>query len=284
MKPRQGGGALVAGSAVIGLALAGLWLWFGPPIADGLASGVEGAGGEALFTAAVFLPLLILAIAGAWIVDLKAWRVGPHPLRWGGLGMALGIGGVLLATGYAVIAGTSAFGPDGGVGAALALGVVVVGLQVLAEEALFRGWFQPAVATLTGGPAAVVIVAALFAGFHLLAGAQGLVTIVNLLLGGLLFGVLALREGGIAAAFAAHFGWNASEQLLLGLDPNPGIGGFGALIDLELSGAALWGGSDAGLNGSIAMTFALLAVLIPLIVARRAPAQAEVRSQAAQRI
>lgn len=259
---------MAAGSVVIGVVVAGLWLWFGPALANGLASGFEGTGGEALFTMAMFMPLFILAVAGAWIVDLKALKTGPRPFRWGGLGLTLGIGGVLLATGYAAVAGTSTFGAGGGLSAALALGIVAVALQVLAEEALFRGWFQPAVATLLGGPAAVVIVAMIFAGFHLLAGAHGLVTIVNLFFGGLLFGLLALGESGIAAAFAAHFGWNAAEQLLLGLDPNPGVGGFGTLVDLDLSGAALWGGSDAGLNGSIAMTFALMAILAPLLLAR----------------
>lgn len=257
---------LAAGSAVVGMALTGAWLWGGPPIADGLVSGVEGGGGEALFNGVVFAPLLLLAVVGAWIVDIPALRAGS--LRFGALGLALGSGGVLLATGYGFLADTARLGSEGGAGAALLLGLLVIALQVLAEEALFRGWFQPALARLIGGPAAVAMVAAAFAGFHFVAGAHGLLALLNLFLGGVLFGVLALRSGGILGAFAAHLGWNASEQLLLGLDPNPGVGGFGAILDLDLAGAPLWGGSELGLNASAAMSFALLSLIVPLLLWR----------------
>ena len=91
-------------------------------------------------------------------------------------------------------------------------------------------------------------------------------TLLNLFLGGLLFGLLAARSGGLAAAIAAHFSWNWAEQLLFGLDPNPGIGSFGSILNLELVGSSWWGGSDEGLNASIAMTFALAMLLAPLLI------------------
>ena len=74
--------------------------------------------------------------------------------------------------------------------------------------------------------------------------------------------MLAARAGGVAGAGGAHWAWNAAEQLLFGLDPNPGVGGFGALLDLDLVGAARWGGSAEGLNARWAMTVALLALLV----------------------
>jgi serine/threonine protein phosphatase PrpC len=46
------------------------------------------------------------------------------------------------------------------------------------------------------------------------------------------------------------------------------VGSFGALVDLDLTGAALWGGSDEGLNGSIAMTLVLLVLLAPLLLVK----------------
>ena len=91
-------------------------------------------------------------------------------------------------------------------------------------------------------------------------------SVLNLFLGGLLFGVLAARFNGIAAAFAAHFSWNWAEQLVLGLDPNPGSGSFGSILNFDLVGSAWWGGSKEGLNASIAMTFALAIILVPLLI------------------
>ena len=81
-----------------------------------------------------------------------------------------------------------------------------------------------------------------------------------------MFGLLALRTGGIAAATGTHVAWNALEQLLYGLDPNPGIGSFGSVIDKDLIGPALLGGSEDGLNGSLGMTAALMAIVVPLTI------------------
>ena len=100
-------------------------------------------------------------------------------------------------------------------------------------------------------------------------GARSPLTLLNLVLGGILFGLLALRGGGLLAPIAAHATWNWAEQILLGLDPNPGTGSFGALFDFDLVGPAMWGGSDEGLNASLALSFALVALIVPLALWRR---------------
>ena len=57
----------------------------------------------------------------------------------------------------------------------------------------------------------------------------------------------------------------AAEDLGFGLLPNPGLGDFGALANYDMLGGALWGGSEEGLNSSIAMTLVLTALVIPLL-------------------
>ena len=54
-----------------------------------------------------------------------------------------------------------------------------------------------------------------FAALHLMGGARSPTTLINMFLGGLLFGYLAAYGRGIAGAVGAHFAWNATEQLLL---------------------------------------------------------------------
>ena len=150
----------------------------------------------------------------------------------------------------------------------LLLGSLVTFGQAASEEVFFRGWLQPVLARAWGPAIAIAITAAAFAGLHIAGGARTPVTLVNLALGGIVFGLLAWRSGGIAASIAAHAGWNWSEGILFGLDPNPGTGSFGAIHDLDLAGAALWGGSPEGLNASIAMTLVLAALLLPLALSR----------------
>jgi len=134
------------------------------------------------------------------------------------------------------------------------------------EEVYFRGWLQPLLVRHYGMPVALLLSSLAFAALHIIGGARSPVTVANLFLGGLLFGLLAARGEGLAGAIAAHFTWNWSEQILLGVDPNPGVGSFGALLNLDLAGPALWGGSEEGLNASLAMTMTLLALLVPLLI------------------
>jgi membrane protease YdiL (CAAX protease family) len=104
---------------------------------------------------------------------------------------------------------------------------------------------------------------------HVLGGARDPLALANLFLGGLAFGLLAARAGGIAPAVGMHLAWNGAEQLVLGLEPNPGVSSFGSIVNLDLVGSAWWGGSTEGLNASVAMMVALLAILVPLVIYRR---------------
>lgn len=254
-------------TAIATVLLVAAWLRFAPAPVGAALGGMAGAIGEAAFALAVFGPLILLAAGAGRIAGVAALAPGRDAGRSAGLGAVLGLAGLLLAVGYAALAGTLAV-RGGVIGAGLALGVLAVLVQVVAEEAVFRGMLQPLAVRAVGPGLAVAGVAVLFAALHRLAGPLAPLTFVNLLLGGVLFGVLALRGAGLAGAVAAHGAWNGGEQLLLGLDPNPGTGAFGALVDLDLHGAAAWGGSAEGLNASWAMTIALAALVVPLVLRR----------------
>lgn len=264
---------------VVAMAVAAAIVIFGPSLAEMLlpAIGIDGEdypAMETVFVLVIFGAMLAVGVAGGVIAR-------EPPLAMGGsagvavpLGLTIGLGGVGLATAYAWVADTLAPAGGGtGSGALVLWGAAVIALQVLAEEVYFRGWLQPVLVRAWGSIIGILLSSAAFAALHVMGGARAPVTLVNLLLGGLMFGVLAWRFGGIAGAVTAHFGWNASEQLLLGLDPNPGVGSFGALLDLELAGSALWGGSSEGLNASLAMSFALAAILVPLLIVVRGGAR-----------
>jgi membrane protease YdiL (CAAX protease family) len=213
----------------------------------------------------LFGVLAVCGWIGGWRVAPRDTLIGPQPGTMLGLGAALGAGGLLSAFAYAWLSG--AVVP--GAGAAVRPGLMVVGLsaavvQAGGEELFFRGWVQRRLAADWSPVAGLLVTAIVFAGLHLLGGARASLSLVNLLLGGVWFGLLAQRTGGVMAPAAAHILWNASEQLLLGLDPNPGVGSYGALFDRDLVGRAIWGGSDEGLNASVAVTLVLIALILPL--------------------
>lgn len=261
----------------VAIALCALIVLFGPGLAE-QAGGLLGEAGQenypALETIAVIViygGLLLFALVGASISRVNPLRLGRRPLRMAAVGAAFGLCGLGAAAAYALVAGALGDGESAPTGPGLLLwGSLLILFMAAAEEIYFRGWVQPVLSARYGAAAGVLLSALAFAALHLMGGARSPTSIINLFLGGLLFGLLALRGGGIAAAVAAHFTWNWSEQIVLGLDPNPGVGTFGAIVNYDLSGAALWGGSDEGLNASIAMTIALLALVIPLIILARA--------------
>ena len=254
----------------LGQARAGGWIaaLVGPARAEGSPALVE-----TLFSLLVFAPLIAAALVGGALERRNAAAMGAAPGRNLSLGVALGVGGLTLAVLYAWIAGGVQAG--GGVTASvptLVWGLILIGFQTAAEEVYFRGWLQPALARRWGATPGIIAAALAFAALHVAGGARAPLSLLNLLLGGFVFGSLAARGGGLAAAIGAHWGWNAAEQLAWGLDPNPGLGSFGALVDKELVGAALWGGSADGLNGGLGMTLALVAILLPLVAGRRSAA------------
>lgn len=241
---------------------------------------------ETLFNLLIFVPLIVLGLVAAAAVDRRnALASGTRSVAGLGLGIVVGVAGLSAAVGYAWLAGTLTVAPA----TARSTGVMLLGLgaiavQVLGEEIYFRGWLQPALTRRWGWVAGIFAAAIAFAALHVAGGARAPISLVNLFLGGLMFGMFAARNGGLAAAVGAHFAWNAVEQLGYGLDPNPGVSSFGSFVDLELAGAPIWGGSDQGLNGSIGMTIALLAIVVPLALMswRRLPAPAPTLRAAAQ--
>ena len=226
-----------------------------------------------LFYTVLFTPLALLGLILGLIERRPILRGGRNPLRWAAIGLAVGVGGMGAAAGYVWLNGTmiAATSSEAFPGGTIALGLAISVLTVGAEEILFRGWLLSAFQDRVGAALAVVLSALAFSGFHVLGGAQAPLSLVNLMLGGIWFALLAQRSGGLLAPFFAHLGWNVTEELGLGLVPGSE---FHSLFNYDMVGAALWGGSDEGLNASIAMSLVLVALIVPLLpVFSRSPKQ-----------
>jgi hypothetical protein len=241
------------------------WLSFSPGLIESItfSSDVQAV---ALFYLILFAPLIALGALLGLVGGVRVFRTGVAPAVYGGLGLAMGCLGLGAA---ALLAWLNAGFADG-VGGQLSVGMLGMGvgltlIQAGAEEVLVRGWLQAQLDGLVGALAAIVLAAVLFAGLHLAAGPVAVHSLLNMVLAGCLFGALAWRSGGIVAPVAAHFAWNLTEDVGLGLVPNPGLGPFGALRDFELIGPVFWGGGDEGLNASMGTTIVLLALILPLL-------------------
>jgi uncharacterized protein len=221
---------------------------------------------ETVYSLILYGIILTAALIGAWISDIEAMAIGIRPLRESMVGFAVGAGGTVLAVSLLLTFNMLTNPGNDPISMLIILwGAGVILMQCFAEEVFFRGWMQRALGLSFGWKTVVPITAFVFAAAHFASGAFHLASFVNLYLGGLLFGMLAHFCKGIAPAVAAHFGWNVTEQLVFGVDPNPGVGAFGSIANFDmLPSPYLAGIAEFGLNGSVAMTISLLSLLIIL--------------------
>ncbi len=247
--------------------LAAAWGWI--MLANELAAKIEVAsiaGANVLFFAMLFVPLALLALLLGRMARVKVLRAGQDRSRWLTVGFAIGSGGLGLSVAYSWLNGGLVLGENQPFSTPLiVLGLMLTALQVGTEELLFRGWLQPVLVGRIGPISGIVLGALFFAAFHTVSGVRAPISFVTLALGGLLFGLLALRSGGLLAPFGAHYAWNVIEDIGLGLVPNPGSGPMGSLTDLDLMGPSFWGGHEEGLNASIGTVVVLIALILPLL-------------------
>jgi membrane protease YdiL (CAAX protease family) len=217
----------------------------------------------------IFGLFLAAALVGAGFEGRRPWRRDAGGIKSLAGGLTIGAGGFCLAVAIAATAGAVVSPPAGATPSplpAIAFGAAVIALQSLAEEAFFRGWLQPVLCSDWGAWTGLVITSLLFAALHVIAGvqhvvtAEGIMAVFNLFLGGMLFGLLALRTGNLIAPTAAHFAWNWTESGVLGLNTDP----TGSLISLKFAGARLWNGGAETMNGSLATAVVLVALVAML--------------------
>ena len=219
---------------------------------------------------AVLIPAAVILIA------LVGARIAREPIKAGSEARSLvlsaapvGLVGVCASLALAWAAGVAVIGARGGtLGSLLLVGTLLIAFAAVAEEVLLRGFLQPLLVRAWGPVAGIAFASATFAMIHVIGGWREPVSLFNIFVGGLWFGLLAWRTGGILAPSLAHVAWNWTEEILFGATPNTGVGAYGALIDVDLVGSPLWGGSPDGLNGSLILTVVLALLILPLILYR----------------
>jgi membrane protease YdiL (CAAX protease family) len=230
-----------------------------------------------------------MVMAPFYVVAGAMLRLEKRPARADRMGPVAGIGGGALfgalgfgtAVGLTSLLGALAFGAPAPPIQALdfAVAILLMTFQVWGEEFFFRGWLQPALDRRLGSVWALGLASVAFGAAHAIGRHLSVLALVNDTLAGVAFGLLARRSGGLWAPFAAHFAWDALEQCVAGLTPNPGIDPLGSLFNLELAGPDWIAGGADELNGSIACTLALGMMILAAVYWRR-PAPREMPAAA----
>ena len=182
--------------------------------------------------------------------------------------MVLGIAIVLPAVAIAVGAGGLRYALEGGTWIEHAATGFWTGLILLVaaagEEITVRGYPLRVLVERWGPWPALALTSAVFSVLHGANPHVGAVALVNILLAGVLLGLVCLKTGDLWWATGVHTGWNLATGFLADL-PVSGMRLVDApLIEVSSGGAALWTGGDFGLEGGLAATLAL-GLAIPVV-------------------
>ncbi len=139
-------------------------------------------------------------------------------------------------------------------------------LQGSLEELVMRGWLLPVIAARKSPLWGVLISSTIFAGLHLLNTNISVLAVVNLILAGLLFALVALWEGGLWGACGLHAAWNWAQGSLLGFSVSGNQFSGPALFHLGTEGPILITGGKFGPEGSLITTLIYTAACLALIL------------------
>ncbi|MBT8463012.1 MAG: CPBP family intramembrane metalloprotease, partial [Gemmatimonadetes bacterium] len=191
--------------------------------------------------------------------------VSSRALRDGARGFVLGF--VLVAGVLAVMAGAGwlrVSSPASGASAAVAPTLYVTVLLLLAawfEEIAVRGYAFQVLAQARGPTVAVVATSFVFAALHGANPGVGWTAFGNTLLAGILLGILYWRTLSLWWVTGAHFAWNWTMGVAIGL-PVSGLDVGGILVEGTTVGPILWTGGDYGPEGGLLLTVATVLGII----------------------
>lgn len=148
-------------------------------------------------------------------LDGAGWgAVGLGPTAWRGrvllVGLAAGSLAIAMPTTLLIVLGDLSFAtaPEGDVARSLLYSVAVLGPAALTEELLLRGYPFSVLSGTWGWPVATGVTSVVFGALHL--GNPGVtpLAIANVVAAGVFLAGVRVVTGSLAAAWAAHFGWN----------------------------------------------------------------------------
>lgn len=187
-------------------------------------------------------------------------------LRWGvpgrglrQLGAGLAFGALSMA---AVAAALYGFGDMRFTGAAfspmLAVYLVLFITVGVAEETLCRGVLQGALAGRVPAAAVVLAPSVLFGLLHFANPGFGLLPCLNIILVGVLFALITLRSGSLAAAIGYHITWNFFQGNVFGILVSGTDTNSASVISGQLTRSNIWNGGAFGAEGGLYVTILLV--------------------------
>jgi membrane protease YdiL (CAAX protease family) len=251
---------------------------FGPPPPFDASRDVQVFWGEGKLLLVVLASTAVMAA----IERRNFWSYGlggPRALRrfwWGGVwGVALmsALAGCLIAARQVIVEGSLLSSGDVPTYAASYAAAFLI--AAVAEEALYRGYAQTALARLAGFWPAAIVLSLIFGLVHLNNAGGSFVAVANAVVAGIVLSLCLRLSGSLWWGIGFHGAWNWTQSFVFGT-PASGYLIETPLLQSQTVGNPTWSGGLSGPEGSV-LAAPILCIAAAIIVAtfRRTAASTE---------
>lgn len=223
---------------------------------------------EAFILVCTFVPIILLLWIWLAVIEKRPfWTLGLEStgaIRKYLRGVLIGVGMFTTVVLTMSILGFTEFeGGDPGMQGLPALGSVLLiyigwTVQGPVEEIVMRGWLMPVIGGRYRPWLGIFISSLMFSSLHILNPNINILAIVNILLVGIAFALIALWEGGLWGVFGLHAAWNWAQGNLFGFEVSGLMPATGTLINLKESGPDIITGGSFGPEAGLITTILYL--------------------------
>ena len=154
-----------------------------------------------------------------------------------------------------------------GIAALLNISIILIGwlIQGATEEIVTRGWLMNVLGARYNIMVGLILSSVFFALIHSENPGINYVAMLNIVLVGILLGLIVINTGSLWVACGIHSAWNFAQGNIFGFQVSGNDVGIGSIVDLNLVGNEFITGGQFGPEAGMVCSFVILALIVIML-------------------
>lgn len=151
-----------------------------------------------------------------------------------------------------------------GIAALLNISIILIGwlIQGATEEIVTRGWLMNVLGARYNITVGLILSSVFFALIHSENPGINYVAMLNIVLVGILLGLIVINTGSLWVACGIHSAWNFAQGNIFGFQVSGNDVGVGSIVDLNLVGNEFITGGQFGPEAGMVCSFVILVLIV----------------------
>ena len=154
-----------------------------------------------------------------------------------------------------------------GIAALLNISIILIGwlIQGATEEIVTRGWLMNVLGARYNIMVGLILSSVFFALIHSENPGINYVAMLNIVLVGILLGLIVINTGSLWVSCGIHSAWNFAQGNIFGFQVSGNDVGIGSIVDLNLVGNEYMTGGQFGPEAGLICSFVILALIVIML-------------------